>query len=383
MIDALAPRRPPPLNQLKQYLLVRGWQREALSDSALDLYQISLSPEAAKVEIVLPRTSSAADVDRRVELALRTLADIDGVPPIAVAIAVEQLEYDVLRVRLPDHLVRRESVKLSVAASFLRGMRSLLVDAAEAEMTHQPFVSSAPLSASQNYGDRCRMGHTFQGSFGFTIESPVGMKPEVLANELEPPRPFERRVVERVARGLMYVESAVDELSPTPLVETFESGFNANMYERFADLMEATSAAALAFDFAFSPAWSPPADLISVTTPIVPATAIPLMRAAAGTLRREEEQPVPTTLIGEVFRLESSGNPADLLHPTGSREIVLKAENLIGGAANIQMRLQPADYLTAYAAHGNGQRIKVTGLLQRLGPRTIVLNDPSNITIVN
>jgi len=124
-----------------------------------------------------------------------------------------------------------------------------------------------------------------------------------------------------------YVEQAVDEASPIPLVDTAERGFNANMYESFAELMEATTAAAVTFDFSFSPSWPTSLDL-DVTVPLaVSAAAIPLMREAATVLRRTEE-PQPFTIRGLVFGLESSGNPSDLLHPVGSREITIQAENL-------------------------------------------------------
>jgi hypothetical protein len=259
-------------------------------------------------------------------------------------------------------------------------MRRLLIDSAAAELLKLPFIDILN-GTSQKYGDNCRLGHTFEGSFGFTIESPVGPNTETKEQLVTPPPPFERRVVERVARGLSYVESAEDEASPVPLLDTFERGFNANMYDRFAELMEGTTASTLSFKFSFSPAW-PVSDELRARETKISAAAIPIMREAAKTLRRVEE-PGPIVIEGIVFRLESSGNPSDLLHPIGSREIIVRADNLASGVVNVPMRLLPVDYLVAVRAHETGRRVRVVGNLRRLGPRTLELQGPSDFTILD
>jgi hypothetical protein len=372
--------RPPSLGLTRRYLSARGWQIDPLPDSSLDVFRLDAGSEA-EVQIVLPRSTATPDVDRRIYLALRTLADLDDRPIEEIAGAIERLEYDVMKVRLPDHLVFRESVKLPIAARFLKNMRSFLVDAAAAELTRSPFLNTAAPATSQQYGDNCRLGHTFHGSFGFTIESPTGPKPEVLPREEMPPPPFERRVIQRVARGMFQLQGASDNAASPPL-DAFESGFNANMYDRFAELIDETTASEIAFEFEFSPAWPPADDLRADIRPKISAAMVPFMREAAKSLRRVSEPSGRIPVEGTLVRLEASGNPADLIHPVGSREIILQADNLTSTPVNIHVRLVPADYLAAIAAHKAFQRVRVTGRLQRLGPKRIDLLEPADFRVL-
>src|SRR5208282_1846916 len=59
------------------------------------------------------------------------------------------------------------------------------------------------------YADSCRFGHTFRGSFGFTIESPVIPNIEPTLPQIEQPAPFERRVMQRFAHAVRVVSEAV------------------------------------------------------------------------------------------------------------------------------------------------------------------------------
>ena len=64
------------------------------------------------------------------------------------------------------------SVRLDIAEAFLKNAKGLLAAAATTEVSPKPFFGRVT-KAAVVYSDDCRFAHTFRGSFGFAIESPV------------------------------------------------------------------------------------------------------------------------------------------------------------------------------------------------------------------
>jgi hypothetical protein len=69
--------------------------------------------------------------------------------------------------------------------------------------------------------------------------------------EAEPP--FERRVIQRLARGVMAACKAVDTSDIQSVVEGVSTGFGANPWEKFTKLIKDTSLGGLTMSFSFSP----------------------------------------------------------------------------------------------------------------------------------
>ena len=69
-------------------------------------------------------------------------------------------------------------------------MTKILAAAAHGELHVGPYAQRLSSTAT-TYANECRFGHTFRGSFGFTVESPVG--PNTLTvGEISPAPPLER-----------------------------------------------------------------------------------------------------------------------------------------------------------------------------------------------
>ena len=102
------------------------------------------------------------------------------------------------------------------------------------------------------YANACRFGHTFHGSFGFVIESPVGPNDSPQMPIVEEAVPFGRKVVRRIAQGLASLENAVAIDDPGPLLG---GGMSANMCDEVVGLIEDTGISKLEISVAFSPEW--------------------------------------------------------------------------------------------------------------------------------
>ncbi len=214
-----------PLGSLKRYLAVTGWRRTLLRDGAV-LYARG---DGDQVEIFLPATSQVRDLRERLTSALVTLTAMEERPADVVAAAIRAISYDLVRSRLPVSPIRQDTIRLGTAEAFIKRMHGALEAVAHAELHVGPFYQRVS-TVAQRYADDCRFGHTFRGSFGFTIESPCGSRTldggevETLAlgGELGA-LPLERRAVQRLARGLRTVEAAIEQEDPALIAQGYQT----------------------------------------------------------------------------------------------------------------------------------------------------------------
>jgi len=96
----------------------------------------------------------------------------------------------------------------------------------------------------------------------------------------------------------------------------------------------------------------------------VPARALGLIEQASGRLRPAEVE-VTETVLGRVIRLETREIPADLLHPSGAREILVEGTGVQSGTIAVRVRLGAEEYLAAVEAHRAGKGVMVSGRIER------------------
>ncbi len=247
-----------PLPSIVRYFQLQGW-REIPNDGAITtLYQLRVQGGDV-LEVVLPKTRQLSDADRLIGDAIRTISQLDDKEPSSIVDDINSIGYDRVKTIIPTELVRFDSIELDMAHKFIQHARRLFTATATNELAPSPFFGRVTKEA-QEYSEKCRFGHTFRGSFGFTIESPVERNDEPSLSAFEQPAPFERRVIQRLARGLKNIEAAERADDSTILARDFASGFNANMCDAFVDLLEQTSDK-LKFVFAWSPEWLPSPDI--------------------------------------------------------------------------------------------------------------------------
>ena len=87
------------------------------------------------------------------------------------------------------------------------------------------------------------------------------------------------------------------------------------------------------------------------------------------------------TITGRVIRLKSDNDPSNLLNPVGSREIAIFWASQDFGEINVRVALPPEEYLQAVEAHKTGRRVRVAGLLERIG-KTWRLAEPREFAVM-
>lgn len=220
------------LGSLKRYLVASGWRRRRLPNGN-ELFTFA---EDEDVEIVLPETSQARDTSSRITDAVTTLTGLERRAAGEIVAGIRSISYDLVRSRLPDSAIRHDTIRLDVAEEFVKRMTRVLAASAHAELHHGPYAQRLSTTAT-DYANECRFGHTFRGSFGFTIESRVGPKSDDVG-EVEPTAPLARRAVVRFARGLAIVQDAISAEAPSDIVKAYDRGLNANAVEDLAAMVE-------------------------------------------------------------------------------------------------------------------------------------------------
>ncbi|HEY1528258.1 MAG TPA: hypothetical protein VGH51_18680 [Candidatus Angelobacter sp.] len=388
-----------PLAMLRRYLLAHGWtlaasapkpqvelqgvkpaaaaffRQRAVGQRSVDVYLF-----ANDFELVLPRDRMASDSSRRVESAIETLSRFEGRPSEQVVADVRSIGFDVVRSSIPDEFVYEDTIHLIRATNYIEGVKNLLASTATTELNPTPYFLRLRKEAN-TFAEQCRFGHTFRGSFGFTIESPIipNLAPTLPGVEQLPP--FERRVMQRLARGIRTVCDAVQAKDTSPVVNSVKVGFSANACEQFADLLEKTASSGMEFGFSLSPEWPSPEEFKTASSFRVGPAHVEFSRAAAKLMR---ESPIsrPERIFGRIIRLQNEADPTDLLDQTSDREVVVQWSSEELGDIQVRVALSPTDYLSAVESHRNGRPVRISGTLERQGRRW-VLSAPAGFGAVD
>lgn len=350
-------------NAVIRYLTDQGWQRENSRDGRLVKLSLQDAESADPVDLIFSTRAEPQQERNEVAAAIDTLTQLYDVSRFQLTQSLASIAYDVMLTRIPDEYVRHESIELGTANAYMGGMKSFLAASATTELSGQPSFART-LKEALAYANQCRFGHTFQGSFGFVIESPVGMNDAPAMPIVEENVPFGRKVMQRISRGLTSFSDAVEQDDPAPLVAP-ESGMSANMCDEVVGLIEDTGISKLEISISLSPEW---ASAEGTSHPLykIERRYVDLLKDASARLRREET-PKREIVIGRIVRLETDGNPADLLGDPSVREITVSWDSADYGPIRIQIPLDPTSYLAALEAHKTGQLFSVAGLLKRKG----------------
>lgn len=351
-----------PLDMLRRYLKATGWHvaeagrrdptplgtiaARVLLDGRtagtrnFTIY-VSALADFQGVELVVPSTVDSPEYAQLIARVFEGLAALEDREEEEVLRAVREVGFDVLRSRIPDAQVVGDAIHLNIARGFIVGIRNVLASTAHTELAPSPYFLRLRREGA-DYADRCRFAHTFRGRLGFTVESPLEPNAQATLPGIVPAPPFERRVVQRLSRGLHHVSQAVAQDSTAPITSGTKTGFSANICEHLAALVEDTSRGGISFDFSFSPEWgsgeepTPPAEQY-----VLGPGETDVIKAAARELRAQI-QSWDETVFGRVIRLASDADPSDLTDMLGEREVVILWSSEVLGDITVRLPWRPA-----------------------------------------
>ncbi|HEX4204828.1 MAG TPA: hypothetical protein VHZ51_11665 [Ktedonobacteraceae bacterium] len=216
-----------------------------------------------------------------------------------------------------------------------------------------------PFRVGREQAQHFQFAHTFQGSFGFTIASQIADTQQLTLWNGQNHAPIQRRVLERITRGLLLAKSAEQHHNSEEISKNFTRGLNANMCKAIVDMLEETQDIQVAYSVHWSPRLQPSSDVSHITPILLDRGTSSYLREAAEYLERtadtdlEEEK----TVTGLITSLSSEGPAVGM--------VTISTE----GFGKVSFSLQPKDYAVACDAHRDGQAVSVRGKLARQGKR--------------
>lgn len=353
------------LEKLYRFLEDNSWNRVDHPNTHINVFE-GLDQAGERTKLVLPATVDLVDAQSLISNALDLLSVSLDVSVKSLTAFLVQRTTDVLRARSFRLVGHDDSLPLDIASEWISRMRQLL--AASAYTEHEPrpsFEKTGALGAE--FAHHCRFGHTFKGSFGLSIESPVFPNPSIPELEASARQPFERRVFERIARGIKSLRDAIKEDSIDIMLESYTTGLNANMCRALSEAYEAVDGRRIEYLFTWS-SEIPVAEDISGLNPFTfDGRAYEFAKATA--LQLEQQDDYEEQLIeGKIYQLKSKEpvNPTFELLQT-DRVITVKWSREGSPGKSIRVPLSSEDYQLACDAHRDGQMIQVSGIPQKNG----------------
>jgi len=367
------------INNLYRFLARSGWVEERQRNERVVALNSPVGKDGDFVTVLLPRSEEFADSNRRLNEAVASVAAYLGIPAMVLSRRLKAWDRDILRTRLFDRLADTDAIPLRLASLVIDDLRSFVGYAAYAQQAPRPFFPRSG-AISAEFTEHCYFGHTFQGSFGLTIECPLPLVGQMaIAEEFNDP-PFERLVMQRIAHGYLQIQRAATANDPTLLIRDYEAGMNANMLRSLTQVYERLDSLSVEYAIEWSPELAPPRDLAHEIAVRFDGRAYEIASYAASQLEAEDA-PAETVVVSHVVSLKSEMPLDDGVQDQFDHVITLDWEKEAGVPVRIRVALPREEYRKACDAHKNGKKIQVAGIPVKRG-KFWTLERPSEVTFV-
>ena len=210
-----------PPNQIKFYLKINDWSLRNENERWL------VFSGGHSVDIILAKDVLAPDYHVYVDHMLRTLSSATGKAPETIANDILCFDHDVLTLAV-------DSDSVDNFAKQVPGIKVLVGHSANSEHNLKPYFTQY-YKAARNMLEHFQIRQKLNGKPCYLVESRVGEKQPyqrvLIRDELDPgfKLPLQRRVMERIASGLIMAEKAATANDAQVLIDGYVDGFNANM----------------------------------------------------------------------------------------------------------------------------------------------------------
>jgi len=343
------------LFDLKTYLEHHGWKRRPSKSAKWIIFRLS-RPDSPDLEIVLPGNEMFLDARRVIGEAVAALSQIEnrGIDQLGSELVSTNSDALFIRLKVAQGV---NSIPVENATRHIRAIRSLLLYSGCSELQPKAHFEQ-PIPASLDLLNGFEFCHTFQGSFGFEVTNTL-VKPQDSRDLYS--IPIQRRILERIARGVKLLEIAVVREDPSIIIQNYERALNARMCDSLAGIgIDGDVKFALEVDWA---------SILEATDDVRQSSSVEISEAHVSLLKYASEQlkivsPKPDRILGQVVNLHCSADPTQ---GSAKRTVAVRVDHPLHGAIEIKISLGPDAYLMAIEAHAKGQKLIASGQLQRKG----------------
>lgn len=341
------------LESLTTHMTKLGWHRISGFSSRR---QIFIHSEMEGMDIILPTNSKYIGSERSIYDTLSALSQIHNIPltELAADIVSDHADSMLIRLEIPDHSF---SIPIEDAPRHVKAIRNLVLYSASSEIDAKPYYDDIPAGAA-NLIKSFNFCHTFKGSFGFEVSSSIS-KPSKTLDLFEPPP--ERKIIERIARGLSLLGKAVELNEPDILLKSYDTALNSKMCDAIAEI---SLDGQMRYDIKIE--WAscitPSEDIAAFSKRKIAEPEVEMLHFVSEQLKIVA--PKADEISGRVVNLHCVDNPSK---DTSRRTISARVDHDKYGKIEVRMQLGPDFYLKAVSAHSSGLKILAKGQLQRRG----------------
>ena len=340
-----------PPNQIKSFLTINEWSLRNENERWL----VFTSGHA--IDIILAKDVLAPDYHVYVDHMLRTLSSATGRTAETIANDIIRFDRDLLTIEV-------DSRSIDNAAMQMPPIKRLIGHSANMERSLKPYFNQYYLEARKML-KHFEIHQTCNGNVSYHVESQVGeLEPyqTLLFDDQEDPGnkfPLQRRVMERIATGLIDLEDSVRNQDPHALIAGYADGFNANMCYAILEISKHSVR-----PVQYSVNWS---KKLPVSQGLRDVKDIPIRRPHIEYLRRaceklKQRKSEFQRIEGRVIGLSSSGDPQSDDIDNSERSIVVLRTDRNGSSRKLWLNLGKDDYITAHRAHLDWATISVEGI---------------------
>lgn len=354
-------------SDFRLYLERLGW---IVSDSKFKSFMVAKSPvdeQGNYVDIPFPSDTNVTEYIQNMKHSILQIAQVLNSEPSTIARQIKQISSDLVFIRILEPLALSNSIALPLAEKIINSFYNLLQYGAQSVEEIKPRFGRLN-DSSYAFANNCRFAHTFKGSFGLTIESPLSL-PSLGMQGIEIEVPFERKAVERIFKGLTIAEVATENNSADFIVENYVDGFNANMCESMVAVAEGLPFIGIEYQAGWSPL-VPFDQSRGIKNKIqLKEKSFRLLSEASRQLKKEEDEK-EIIIVGFVTSLKA---PVGFFKNEESQRLVeVEGTTTDGTPLKITTQLKIEDYLKAIEAHKNNLDIRITGTLKKVGRRRVL-----------
>lgn len=341
------------LEDLIAYMQKLGWYRVPSHSTKRQIFRLS---KHDKMELILPKSSTLQGASRGIKNTIQTLSQIHEISAeqIAAAIVNEQSDSMLIRLNIPESM---NSIPMEDAPRHIKAIRNLVLYSACAEIDPKPYYDEPP-AGSLGLVKSFEFCHTFQGSFGFEVSASIST-PSITSDLFEPPK--QRKIIERIAKGLELLEHAVQVSDPSKLIFAYSTALNSKMCDAIADI-SLDGKIPYNLDIEWASALTPSDDVKNFKSQKISAPQVEMLRFVSEQLKIVK--PRTDEILGQVINLHCLENPTK---DNSKRTVAVKTTHDVHGKIEVRMNLGPELYIRAVDAHSSGLRVLAKGKLQRKG----------------
>ncbi len=353
------------IKDIKTFLNNENWELSE-ENKKYSLYVGPKLDSGKHITFFIPNSEENIDYYDRIADLISLISHIKEMDPSLLIDTLTTINNDILRMRIINPGDYKYSIPLDVAAIEIDALKRLFTYGACSEEYARPFFDK-PTTIGIKHSNQCQFGHTFEGSFGFTINSPIITKEneinqgDLFESQSVPQIPFERKVMERIATGFFLIKNAIEENDISIIVNNFETGFNSKMLDAIIDISLEKSKK-VEFSFHWSNQIIPSNNLASFKGITLYDESYEMIKEASNDLKKIE--PFTENIIGKIITLHSNKSPfSDENFP----RIAIIKHCYDNHNIEVKLELNKEQYKKAYEAHGDGRTLEIKGKLYKKG----------------